>query len=155
MYPTPSSRVDPLLMGKCRSVSKGVGPVAVLRVPITAMPLPLASLCNKNTVFLYIFEYSLVDLLVCEIFVPFADTVEERIENINEYNTFSLYSNVCRSLFERHKLMFAFLLCVSCCSSNVLLTDTEQIAFVYYHVVGRILSLKNIQCKYKKHQEQK
>ncbi|XP_077969677.1 dynein axonemal heavy chain 1-like isoform X2 [Styela clava] len=40
-----------------------------------------------------------------------ADTIEERIHNINEYNTFSLYSNVCRSLFERHKLMFAFLLC--------------------------------------------
>ncbi|KAL7843672.1 hypothetical protein AOLI_G00251840 [Acnodon oligacanthus] len=40
-----------------------------------------------------------------------ADTVEQRIININEYFTFSLYSNVCRSLFEKHKLMFAFLLC--------------------------------------------
>uniref|UniRef100_A0A667ZHN7 Dynein, axonemal, heavy chain 1 n=2 Tax=Myripristis murdjan TaxID=586833 RepID=A0A667ZHN7_9TELE len=40
-----------------------------------------------------------------------ADTVEERIVNINEFFTFSLYSNVCRSLFEKHKLMFAFLLC--------------------------------------------
>ncbi|XP_044079595.1 dynein axonemal heavy chain 1 isoform X1 [Siniperca chuatsi] len=40
-----------------------------------------------------------------------ADTVEKRIANINEFFTFSLYSNVCRSLFEKHKLMFAFLLC--------------------------------------------
>ncbi|XP_069045720.1 dynein axonemal heavy chain 1 isoform X1 [Lepisosteus oculatus] len=40
-----------------------------------------------------------------------ADTVEKRIVNINEFFTFSLYSNVCRSLFEKHKLMFAFLLC--------------------------------------------
>ncbi|KAM6980842.1 dynein axonemal heavy chain 1 [Aplochiton taeniatus] len=40
-----------------------------------------------------------------------ADTVEQRIVNINEYFTFSLYSNVCRSLFEKHKLMFAFLVC--------------------------------------------
>lgn len=41
----------------------------------------------------------------------FIDTLEQRINNINEYFTFSLYSNVCRSLFEKHKLMFAFLLC--------------------------------------------
>ncbi|XP_028841933.1 dynein heavy chain 1, axonemal isoform X2 [Denticeps clupeoides] len=40
-----------------------------------------------------------------------ADTVEQRIVNINQYFTFSLYSSVCRSLFEKHKLMFAFLLC--------------------------------------------
>lgn len=39
------------------------------------------------------------------------DTLENRIANINEFFTFSLYSNVCRSLFEKHKLMFAFLLC--------------------------------------------
>ncbi|XP_063282706.1 dynein axonemal heavy chain 1 [Pelobates fuscus] len=41
-----------------------------------------------------------------------ADTVEKRIQNINSYFTFSLFSNVCRSLFEKHKLMFSFLLCV-------------------------------------------
>ena len=41
-----------------------------------------------------------------------AEIIEERIENINKYMTFSLYCNVCRSLFERHKLMFAFLVCV-------------------------------------------
>ncbi|KAG7477961.1 hypothetical protein MATL_G00075170 [Megalops atlanticus] len=40
-----------------------------------------------------------------------ADTVAQRITNINEFFTFSLYCNVCRSLFEKHKLMFAFLLC--------------------------------------------
>lgn len=41
-----------------------------------------------------------------------ADNLKKRITNINRYLTYSLYSNVCRSLFEKHKLMFAFLLCV-------------------------------------------
>ncbi|EDQ91509.1 uncharacterized protein MONBRDRAFT_15298, partial [Monosiga brevicollis MX1] len=40
-----------------------------------------------------------------------ADSLEERIHNINEFFTFSLYTSVCRSLFERHKLLFSFLLC--------------------------------------------
>ncbi|XP_062056155.1 dynein axonemal heavy chain 1 [Lepus europaeus] len=41
-----------------------------------------------------------------------ADNLKKRIANINRYLTYNLYSNVCRSLFEKHKLMFAFLLCV-------------------------------------------
>lgn len=58
---------------------------------------------------------SLVTALLSSLFTWLAvlslDTVKQRIININEYFTFSLYSNVCRSLFEKHKLMFAFLLC--------------------------------------------
>lgn len=40
-----------------------------------------------------------------------SDNVSERIQNLNEYQTLSLYQNVCRSLFERHKLLFSLLLC--------------------------------------------
>ncbi|KAJ1529234.1 hypothetical protein ONE63_006036 [Megalurothrips usitatus] len=42
---------------------------------------------------------------------PKEDSLERRIRAVNDAFTFSLYGNVCRSLFERHKLWFGVLLC--------------------------------------------
>ncbi|XP_028810290.1 dynein heavy chain 2, axonemal isoform X2 [Denticeps clupeoides] len=38
--------------------------------------------------------------------------LEERITKLNNYHTYSVYRYACRGLFERHKLLFSFRMCV-------------------------------------------
>ena len=35
----------------------------------------------------------------------------ERVEQVNDLFTLALYHNVCRSLFNQHKLLYSFLMC--------------------------------------------
>uniref|UniRef100_H2ZME7 Dynein axonemal heavy chain 3 n=1 Tax=Ciona savignyi TaxID=51511 RepID=H2ZME7_CIOSA len=51
-----------------------------------------------------------------------SDELSERIDNLNDHFTISIYNNVCRSLFEKDKLLFSFVLTVALQSSAGMLT---------------------------------
>jgi dynein heavy chain len=79
------------------------------------------------------YQYSLtyfIDLFSQSILkAPKTSALQTRLENLKSFFLYSLYTNICRSLFEKDKLLFSFHLCINLKIFNEQITK-EQVRFL-------------------------
>merc|ERR1740121_2789215 len=63
-----------------------------------------------------------------------SDVLEERIDILNDTFRYTLYCNNCRSLFEKHKSLFSFLLCMR----GLLAADEEDFSDYRFLLTGGV-----------------
>ncbi|RKP20476.1 dynein heavy chain 6, axonemal, partial [Rozella allomycis CSF55] len=61
----------------------------------------------------------------CIINTPKSDILDQHILDLCENITISIFNNVSRGLFEQHKLIFSFLICIEILKEKGLITDAE------------------------------
>ena len=56
---------------------------------------------------------------------PASQVLADRLVSLNNYLTYSLYENICRSLFEKHKLLFSLMLTIKILQADNLINEVE------------------------------
>ncbi|GAB0093009.1 Dynein heavy chain [Sergentomyia squamirostris] len=72
----------------------------------------ITELANIEPMYQYSLTWFLSLFVQAIIKAPKSSVLEDRLENLNNFFTTSVYQNICRSLFEKDKLIFSFVICI-------------------------------------------
>ena len=91
----------------------------------------IADLPNIDPMYQYSLEYFKKLFNYCIDASKRSNDLEIRLNNLMEYITYFMYKNVCRGLFERHKLIFSFLI------TSAILRNYNQISSAEWNYILR------------------
>ena len=84
-----------------------------------------ATLANVDPMYQYSLQW-FVQLFISGIeAAERSEDIEQRLTNLKNFFTYSFYQNISRSLFEKHKLMFSFVLCIRILQGSNLVNEEE------------------------------
>ncbi|XP_032686024.1 dynein heavy chain 7, axonemal-like isoform X4 [Odontomachus brunneus] len=111
-------------------------PIAVYS---TVLFFTIASLANIDPMYQYslVWFVNLYNIAITN--TEPAENVEQRLKDLTKYFTYSLYGNICRSLFEKDKLLFALLLVINLRDTS----DTPEFASQWLFLLTGGVGLEN------------
>lgn len=84
----------------------------------------ITELANIDPMYQYSLSWFLNLFVQTIIKAPKSQVLAERLDNLNHYFTRSIYENVCRSLFEKDKLVFSFAMCIGILRAQSQINET-------------------------------
>lgn len=90
----------------------------------------ISELANVDPMYQYSLNWFLNLFVNTILKAPKSTVLAERLNNLNDYFTKSVYTNVCRSLFEKDKLVISLVMCLGILVSRGRVANNELLFFL-------------------------
>ena len=118
-----------------------------LAVHVAHLFFLVGELCNIEPMYQYSLAWYVNLFNHALEFAPRSDDLQKRLDNLIEFFTYSLYKNICRSLFEKDKLLFSFTLAATIFTYKGTL-DPGEYRFLLTGGLGQKPGADELPCKW-------